>query len=270
MNEVLAKYIEVVPVIKDALGLDIMMSITDGYNFLGYWKGDKIVADINVGDPLNHDDPMWQVFQTGRKIEAIMPASVYGFEFKAIMIPIKEGSTTVGTMGIAISLENETFTASTAENLLETIGNARSNMNTISDSSSSISEKSQVLNTSIEGLLANVTEIHKFVQDISAISGKTNILSLNASIEAARSGEAGKGFAVVAESMRDLAGSTKDSSNKIFELLKIIDEDVEKMQAALASVSEAQENQNAYTEELINEIGKIEKLTENLANRIKK
>lgn len=35
-NAVLQKFVEVVPIIKDALGLDIMMSVTDGYKFLGY------------------------------------------------------------------------------------------------------------------------------------------------------------------------------------------------------------------------------------------
>ncbi|MCQ2521119.1 MAG: methyl-accepting chemotaxis protein [Lachnospiraceae bacterium] len=270
MNEVLEKYLETVPVIKNALGLDMMMSITDGYNFLGYWKGDKIVADIHVGDELNHDDPMWQVFQSGKKMEAVMPASVYGFEFKAIMIPIKDGSETVGTMGIAISLENENFTTATAEKLLNNINNASGSMETIHESSDEISSESAVLQSSIEKLLKNITEIQTFVKDINAISNKTNILALNASIEAARSGEAGKGFAVVAQNMRELAGNTKDSSNKIFELLKSIDEDVTKMQKALTSVSEAQDKQKSETDALLSGIKEIEELTGELAKRMKK
>ena len=47
MNDVLKSYIEIVPVIKDAFGMDIMMSVTDGYEFLAYWRGDKMVADIH-------------------------------------------------------------------------------------------------------------------------------------------------------------------------------------------------------------------------------
>ena len=81
MNETLAKYIEIVPVIKDALGMDIMMSVTDGDEFLAYWRGDKMVADIKVGDKLNHDDPMWTSFTTGKKLEMVCPADVYGFAF---------------------------------------------------------------------------------------------------------------------------------------------------------------------------------------------
>ena len=88
MNEVLQSFIKTIPVIKDAFGMDIMMSITDGDKFLAYWPGNKMVADIHVGDKLSHDDPMWTSFTTGRKLQQICPADVYGFAFKAITIAI--------------------------------------------------------------------------------------------------------------------------------------------------------------------------------------
>ena len=108
----------------------------------------------------------------------------------------------------------------------------------IKASSTSVTEKSEILVSSTEDLLGKLEEIHNYVNEISAISSRTNILSLNASIEAARTGEAGKGFAVVAESMRSLAVSTKESSNKIFAILKNIDEDMSKMQKALKEVGD--------------------------------
>ena len=61
--------------------MDIMMSITDGNQFLAYWPGDKMVADIHVGDTLSHDDPMWTSFTTGKKLEQVCPADIYGFAF---------------------------------------------------------------------------------------------------------------------------------------------------------------------------------------------
>lgn len=269
MNEVLAKYVEVIPVIKDALGLD-MVSVTDGYNFVGYWKGDKISADIHVGDELSHKDPMWEVFQSGRKIEAVMPADVYGFEFKAIMLPIRDGARVVGTLGIAISLENQAFTLDTSDKLIDNINLVKEDMDVIGKSGTAVKEKTDVLKNTTEQLVDSLSAIHKFVNEINAISSKTNMLALNASIEAARSGPAGAGFAVVATSMRNLAVDTKDSSTEILELLDNLSEAIDNMEKAISEVNDVQEAQNEKTTELSNVINSIEALTKDLAVRIKK
>jgi methyl-accepting chemotaxis protein len=66
--------------------------------------------------------------------------------------------------------------------------------------------------------IKSVSEISKKISIISDISFQTNILSLNASIEAARAGNAGKGFAVVAQEVRKLAEKSKTASDEITEL----------------------------------------------------
>ncbi|WP_459481152.1 methyl-accepting chemotaxis protein [Clostridium saccharoperbutylacetonicum] len=92
--------------------------------------------------------------------------------------------------------------------LIETI-------NTISNSFDNVSGK-------IQGLGIKISEINKITDVINSIAEETNLLSLNASIEAARVGDAGKGFSVVAEEIRKLAEQSKRSSNNINKLIQDI------------------------------------------------
>ena len=268
MNEVLQKFIDVVPIVKDALGMDIMMSVTDGYEFKAYWPGDKMIADIHVGDSLNHDDPMWTSFTTGKKLEQVCPADVYGFEFRAITIAIKDGAEIVGTMGIAISMENESFTKKASEELLESIEFVRDEMSSINKDNDEIKENANNLRQSTENIRANVEDVKIFAKEIQGISNSTNMLSLNASIEAARSGEMGKGFAVVANEMGRLAHNTNESSGKILEILNRFNSDLDNMLSSLELQEKSQNDETELSRKLFEEVEKIQTTTQQVIERV--
>ncbi|MCR4690388.1 MAG: hypothetical protein K5739_03460 [Lachnospiraceae bacterium] len=152
----------------------------------------------------------------------------------------------------------------TTGKLLETISQVRREMAGMTSETESIQKTNAKITESTARIVSHANEIQGFARDIQKISSKTNMLALNASIEAARSGEVGKGFAVVAEEMRNLANDTKISSEKILDLLSQFMDDLESMETDMKNQEEAHEQQAQLTEKLVAQVEKIEESTKEI------
>lgn len=105
------------------------------------------------------------------------------------------------------------------ESVLQDVQNGIKRADILNKQSKLVDQNTNKMSEVIKNLTNRVEDVSSIVKTILTISEQTNLLALNASIEAARAGEAGKGFAVVASEIRSLAESTKESTNKITDII---------------------------------------------------
>ncbi|MBQ3560179.1 MAG: hypothetical protein IJA07_11755 [Agathobacter sp.] len=113
-----------------------------------------------------------------------------------------------------------------------------SNISTMSTQILSIKDSAYATNEVFDGIQEQMKEIVAVVEQLKSIASSTNMLSLNASIEAARAGAAGAGFAVVAEKVQQLAVDSNKCSNLVEQIVTNMESQVDKTRQQMTESTE--------------------------------
>ncbi|GEA09236.1 hypothetical protein KUL42_39970 [Alteromonas sp. KUL42] len=155
-------------------------------------------------------------------------------------------------------------TKSTNNDAIESKDALTKSMQSITTMESTISHSSKV----IEKLASETSRISSLLNVIRDIAEQTNLLALNAAIEAARAGEQGRGFAVVADEVRSLANRTQQATSDINAMLinlnKGVDEAVEAIEKGASQVTDVVALSNSLSDTLI----KVSESVSNTTDRI--
>ncbi len=150
--------------------------------------------------------------------------------------------------------------------LIETQGLVKESKEAIGDLFSQITESTHTeeeLSSKVEQLSRNADDVKSILDIINDIADQTNLLALNAAIEAARAGEHGRGFAVVADEVRNLAGRTQKSLAEINSTIMVIVQEI--------NAVSSQMNLNSQKMEHLSDMSKsvqetYEKMSSNLSS----
>ena len=144
------------------------------------------------------------------------------------------------------------------------------------------SDSADIADATISNLSSSAEEVGNIVELIQSIAKRTNLLALNASIEAARGGEAGRGFAVVASEVKELAAQTsrateevaskiraiQDSTHSSVDALRIVSQQIERLEATAISIASAVDQQSVAGQDLARSIDLAARSTDEVSGSV--
>ena len=198
--------------------------------------------------------------ETGKNITEVISKekSAYGVAYVACATPFKDGNTVAGSVTITQTVEKQDKMVHIGSELAASSQELNAGMEELAASASEVAATTEELTRLSKEVAKAIRQMDEIVSFIKNIAGQTNLLGLNAAIEAARVGEQGRGFGVVAEEVRKLASSSADS-------VKTITQSLQQVQLAIDSLSNKLIVIDKNVGEQSTAIGEMTKFSQNLA-----
>lgn len=253
----LHKFIEAMPLLNEIMLDDMTMAVIDlkKETIMAYAPGNKFRSGLQLGSHV----PITDRQKTNKEQDvSVLPKEHFGVPAKTMTTPvIDENGQVVALISIAKSIENET-------RIDEVSTSVSNSIQQISMGIGEIASTSQHLTSFINDIVQfsaqtqeKIKEINSIILQINDIASQSNLLALNASIEAARAGDSGRGFSVVAQEMGKLSKSSKESSAKVARALLYIKEAVGTIYERMNITNSKYENQAAATQQIAASLDEI-------------
>ncbi len=273
-EEILDSFTALAPYLNDIFAEDVGVSvIKEGY-YTAYVPGKAFDLRLKAGEPMQGQVSQ-QCVTTGRKVirKITKAQSAFGIPYIACAYPIKNADRVVGCVLTTQAVENQEKIQDISHNLATSAQEHTANMEEIAATTAQLANISGELGAFSRELLSSIKQTDEIVSFISSIANQTNLLGLNAAIEAARVGEQGRGFGVVASEVRKLAVESAQSVKNIEALLDKIQQSIVQMNEKIQAVDGSVKSQEAYMQEMANNslgfaamAGELEEISNRMAS----
>jgi hypothetical protein len=234
----------------------VMVVNTDG-TIVAFVQPKTFKMNVTLNSRVPEQGSVGKCLTSGSEVRMTLPSELYGVSIKAISIPIIEDSKIVGVLATATSLETQERLQGIAQHIALSSEKILATAEEVSSAAGDLSQNlhnMQRTNSEMVKAIAKTDEILAFV---SSVSANSNLLGLNAAIEAARVGEHGRGFAVVAEEIRKMATNSSESVVKIKTILQSMEKSAKDTVEVIDKATSLGANQAAAIEKIVVAIEKM-------------
>lgn len=239
-DSVFSYYERVLPDVHRVLGGEVGVTLTDREKILVYIPAQELDLKAYPGTELKPGSGIYKAVHENRQVSVRVDKKLYGIPYLAMAVPVAgDNGEVIGSIAITQPLVVQ-----------EKLNEMAASLNQTTCTLAGITEE---VSAQTEEILAGCQELVKVVRDsneragetdqvlglVRSIAGQTNLLGLNAAIEAARVGDQGRGFGVVAGEIRKLAADSTESVNKIAATIKAVQAGSELTRGRIEQIAES-------------------------------
>lgn len=237
-QRILEHYLFAMANLKDMQINDVGVCISSRDKVLFYRPANTLDLKVSPGDEVKPGSALYKAIHERKRIIVRMDASLYGVPYVGVGSPIlNENNEVIGAITISESTKRYEALKQASAQIGSNIAIIASTSQEISAQTEEIAAASRSLTDTLDHSQSRVRDTDMVLGIIKNIAGQTNLLGLNAAIEAARVGDQGRGFGVVAEEIRKLAGSTAESIKNIDSIIKSVQDDSSSTRLQMSNIA---------------------------------